>query len=123
MVIKKDVSDNTVSGETRERKIEENKTESKEIMPCTIVASQDSISLLGGGSLGILVGFQEKGDLKQIVAASNSPKDVEVAVDPDTAENSGRAFFVIKSISPNKGAFYVMFEAPCGRKEVLVKVR
>jgi tetratricopeptide (TPR) repeat protein len=127
LTIKKEAVEAIASGEMRERKIEESKAESKEIQPCTIVASQDAVSLLnGGGSLGILVGFQEDAaeqDLKQITAVSSSPKDVEVIQDPDIGANSGRVFFVIKSISPNKGAFTVTFETPCGKKEVLVKVR
>lgn len=110
------------SGETRERKVSEAKTE--ETAPCTIVVSQESVSLLnGGGSLGVLVGFEKEGDLKQITAVSNSPQDVEVVAEPEIGETSGRAFFLIKSISTNKGAFTVTFESPCGKKEILVKVR
>jgi tetratricopeptide (TPR) repeat protein len=110
------------SGETRERKASEEKTE--EIAPCTIVASQENVSLLsGGGSLGVLVGFEKEGDLKQIKAVSSSPKDVEVIYEPDIGEDSGRAFFLVKSISAVKGAFTVTFESPCGKKEIIVKVR
>jgi len=110
------------SGETRARKVSETTTE--ETVPCTIVASQDNVSLLnGGGSLGVLVGFEKTGDLKEIKAISSSPQDVEVVYEPDIGESSGRAFFLVKSISTNKGAFTVTFDAPCGKKEILVKVR
>ena len=109
------------SGEVRERKVTD---KAEEIPPCTIVASQENVSILnGGGTLGVLVGFEKDGDLKQIKAVSSSPNDVEVTFDPEVGENSGRAFFVIKSISAKTGIFTVSFEAPCGRKEIIVKVR
>lgn len=110
------------SGETRERTVSEDKPE--EILPCTIVVSQESVSILnGGGSLGVLVGFEKEGDLKQIKAISSSPQDVEAVYEPEIGELSGRTFFLIKSISANKGAFTITFEAPCGKKEIIVKVR
>ncbi|HEY0428399.1 MAG TPA: hypothetical protein VGC76_11510 [Pyrinomonadaceae bacterium] len=113
---------NTNSGETRTRKVADNKTE--DAAPCTLVVSQESVSLInGGGSLGVLVGFEKEGDLTQIKAASSSPQDIEVVYEPEIGETSGRAFFIVKSISPNKGAFTVTFAAPCGKKEILVKVR
>jgi Flp pilus assembly protein TadD len=110
------------SGEVRVRKVNENKTE--EIPPCTLVANQETISILAnGGSLGILIGFEKEGDLKQIKAESSSPADIEIIVEPDIREGSGLAFFLIRSISTKTGAFTVTFEAPCGKKEVMVKVR
>ncbi len=109
------------SGEVRVRKVT---AKAEEIPPCTIVASQENVSILnGGGTLGVLVGFEKDGDLKQIKAVSSSPNDVEVMFDPEVGENSGRAFFVIKSISGKTGIFTISFEAPCGKKEVSVKVR
>ncbi|MET0752524.1 MAG: hypothetical protein ABWZ66_04095, partial [Pyrinomonadaceae bacterium] len=116
------VAQNTNSGETRVRKVNGNKTE--EIAPCTIIANQESVTIVnGGGSLGILVGFEKDGDLKEIKATSSSPQDIEAVYDPEIGGNSGRAFFLIKSISANKGAFTITFDAPCGKKEILVKVR
>ena len=91
---------------------------------CKLVASQESIWLVnGGGSLGILVGFAGQGDAKKITAVSSSPKDIEVLLEPEIGANSGRAFFILKSISPKKGAFTVTFDSPCGRKEIQVRVR
>jgi predicted Zn-dependent protease len=94
------------------------------IAPCAIVVGQENISLInGGGSLGILVGYKNKGDLRQIRAASSSPSDVEVIFDPQIGEIAGRSFYVIKSVSSKKGVYQVLFEAPCGKKEVIVRVR
>ena len=114
---------NTEASTTRPRVfIEENlKVETPK---CELVASQESVWLVnGGGSLGILVGFAGQGDAKKITAVSSSPKDIEVSLEPEIGANSGRAFFILKSISPKKGAFTVTFNSPCGKKEVQVRVR
>jgi tetratricopeptide (TPR) repeat protein len=99
-------------------------SQERQIAQCKIIASQENISLLrGGGNLGILVGFEEAGDLKDITASSSSPKNIEVTLEPEIGGQSGRAFFVIKSISSKKGVFTITFDAPCGKKNVLVNVR
>ena len=97
----------------------------EEIAQCKIIVSQESISLInGGGNLGILVGFEEAtGDLKKLTASSTSPDDVEVVLEPDIGAQSGRAFFIVKSISSNKGVYTITFDAPCGKKNITVKVR
>ncbi|HXH69860.1 MAG TPA: tetratricopeptide repeat protein [Pyrinomonadaceae bacterium] len=110
----------------RQRVISEKKSDlqSEETAQCKITVSQENISLVkGGGNLGILVGFEEAGNLKQLMASSSSPNDIEVTLEPDIGAQSGRAFFVVKSISSNKGIYTVTFDAPCGKKNVSVKVR
>lgn len=117
------------SGETRPRLTSNNDSSSessqKETGGCQLTVSQDSLSILSqGGSLGVLLGFQgEGGDISKIAATSSSPGDVEITLEPDIGKMSNRAFFIIKSVSPTKGAFTVTFDSPCGKKEVLVKVR
>lgn len=108
------------TGEVRQRKVVE-----KAIETCTIIANQESVSLLnGGGTIGVMVGFEEKGkDLKEIKAISSSPSDVQAVADYEFGENTGRVLFVIKSISTKKGIYTVTFEAPCGKKEIAVIVR
>ena len=109
--------ENIDAGLVRRRVIEENQA-------CELVVSQENVSLLnGGGSLGILVGFEKSGDLKQIKAVSSSPNDLEISFEPEIGELSGRAFFVIKSISEKTGEYKVTFEAPCGKRAIVVKVR
>lgn len=91
---------------------------------CELVTSQESVWLVNsGGSLGILVGFARSGDAKKITAVASSPADIEVSLEPEIGANSGRAFFILKSISPKKGAFTVTFNSSCGKKEVQVRVR
>lgn len=109
--------ENIDAGLVRRRVIEENQA-------CQLVVSQENVSLLnGGGSLGILVGFEKSGDLRQIKAVSSSPNDLEISFEPEIGELSGRAFFVVKSISEKTGEYKVTFEAPCGKREIIVKVR
>ncbi len=107
---------------TRPRVVAENTAES--VQPCKIVTSQENVSILNdGGSLGILVGFENGGDVKEIKSASDSPANIEITFEPEIGALSGRSFFIIKSISGRKGLFTAVFEAPCGRKEVSVRVR
>ncbi len=120
--------DKLLSGENRPRIIITEKSSSQtvteEITNCKILVNMETLSLLsGGGSLGVSVGFEDSGNLKQITATSSSPNDVEVALEPGIGENAGRSFYIIKSVSTKTGVFTVTFEAPCGKKEILVKVR
>lgn len=114
----------TDDGLLRPRVIVEDNIKVAETTRCKLVASQESVWLInGGGSLGILIGFEGKGDSSEIRAVSSSPQDIEVSVDAEISAASGRAFFILKSISTKKGAFTVTFESPCGKKEVQVRVR
>jgi tetratricopeptide (TPR) repeat protein len=91
--------------------------------PCTISLSQENVTLVArGGSIGLLVGV-DNGRIEDIRAISSSPRDVEVISDSDGSVVSTRAFFVLTSISPKVGIFNVTFEAPCGRKQLAVRVR
>ncbi len=91
--------------------------------PCSVVSSQDSISLIAnGGSLGIVVGVLDYEKAYVMRARSNSPKDVSIVYEPDIGSVDGRAFFVIKSVSEKKGTYNVVFETPCGDKSVTVEV-
>ncbi len=117
-----------LSGENRPRIIITENTGSKsvteEISGCKLVINPDSLSLLnGGGSLGVTVAFEGEGDFRQITAVSSSSEDVEVRLDPEIGASQNRAFFIVKSISTKTGVYTITFEAPCGKKEILVKVR
>ncbi|MCU0239351.1 MAG: hypothetical protein MUC29_07905 [Pyrinomonadaceae bacterium] len=85
---------------------------------------KDSISIIAnGGSLGILVGFTNETTREKITVTSSSVEDIEISLEPEIVKSSNRAFYIIKSISEKTGEFKVTFESPCGKKEVLVKVR
>jgi hypothetical protein len=112
------------SSTRRERVVESKETDAKPLRSCSILVSQESISLIAdGGSIGVLVGVDGDVDLKQLTAAVSSPKDVEVTRQPEIAGISSRAFYVIKSLTNVAGEYKVTFTAPCGRKVVNIKVR
>lgn len=120
----KPIDENLISGANRLRVVVEDKLAPKTIQPCPIVVSQETISILnGGGSVGVLVGFEKDGKLSDIEASTENPNDIDVSFEPEIGAQSGRAFFVIKSISTKTGEFKVFFEAPCGKKEIIVRVR
>ena len=93
-------------------------------MPCEIGVSQESVSLINnGGSIAMLVSIEQGEDIKLVTGASNSPADVEVRLDPELVSGSRRSMFVIKSVSDKTGMYQVTFKAPCGKKDVIVRVR
>ncbi|HEX8287392.1 MAG TPA: hypothetical protein VF556_05320 [Pyrinomonadaceae bacterium] len=125
-LIEKAADENKSSAPSRPRVIVTDKTPSASATTpqCTIEVGQENISLLGGGgSLGILVGYKGEGDLKQLKGVSESPDDIEVIHDSEVGAIAGRAFFIVKSINTVKGSYKVTFEAPCGKKEITIKVR
>lgn len=91
---------------------------------CSLNVSEENISIInGGGSLGILVNIVGEGDLKDVVATSNSPKDIEVKAEPGIEGIFERRFYVIRSVSSVIGVYQVNLESDCGKKEILVRVR
>jgi len=107
----------------RQRVVEGKEVTHDAPQPCTISVSQDTISVAAGsGSVGLLVSA-DSGEVKDIKFASSSPKDIEVTAEPEIAGISGRALFLIKSVSSATGVYQVTFSLPCGKKEVQVKVR
>jgi hypothetical protein len=63
------------------------------------------------------------GGPKSITATSDSPDDVQIKLEPEIGGVKGQAFYVIRSVTTKTGEFKVRFVAPCGSKEVTVKVR
>ena len=112
------------SGTGRRRIIEGVEIKGDPLPTCSINSSENSLSVINnGGSVGIIVGIEGEGDIKDLKAVSSSPNDVQVTLEPEIAGLFGRRFYVIKSISRSLGVFQIKFDAKCGRKEVLVSVR
>ena len=112
------------SGTGRRRIIEGVEIKGDPLPTCSINSSENSLSVINdGGSVGIIVGVEGDGDIKDLKAVSSSPADVQVTLEPEIAGLSGRRFYVIKSISRSLGVFQIKFDAKCGRKEILVSVR
>jgi tetratricopeptide (TPR) repeat protein len=113
----------SVSPEGRPRVVQGKEVAIDAPPPCTISVSQENISLIGGGgSVAVLVG-SEGGDIKEVKAMSSSPKDVEVVAEPEIAGVSGRALFVVRSLTAAADTYRVSFASPCGKKEINVRVR
>ena len=113
----------TNTGESRPRVVDQKPETAPEIKRCSLTASEESLSLKNGGSdLAVIIGIEGDGELDGLTATSSSPKNVSVIREPISGVTS-RAIFVVKSISPNTGIYQIKFELPCGKKEVLVKVR
>jgi tetratricopeptide (TPR) repeat protein len=105
-------------------RIVDGKAVTGELLPCEIGVSQESVSLINnGGSISMLVSIEQGEDIKQVTGASNSPADVEVRLEPEIAAISGRSMYVIRSVSEKTGMYQVTFKAPCGKKNVIVRVR
>ena len=91
------------------------------ITPCTVTLSEESISLKNNGAdLAVIVGTEGENDLTAVTATASVP-DIEVRREAIT-EIKGRALFVIRSVTATTGDFKILFELPCGKKELTVKV-
>ncbi|MBX3265929.1 MAG: tetratricopeptide repeat protein [Acidobacteria bacterium] len=89
---------------------------------CSIAVSQETVTLMNnGGNIGLLVSF-DGGD-GSIEARSSNPDDVEVRREAAIAGLTGRAYFVIRSLTDRKGIFQVLFSTSCGDKLISVNVR
>jgi len=90
---------------------------------CWIEVGRDNVSILNaGGSVGVLVGIKGDGDVKDIIASSSSPADVDVKLEPAIDATSGHSY-IVKSTSTAVGIYQITFESPCGKKKIVVKVR
>lgn len=104
--------------------ITESANPADEIKPCEIVTDQEVVLIINnGGILGVVAGTKDKSKNVKLKAFSNSPKDLKVEYDAEISIANERSFFIIKSISKKQGDFKVTFEATCGTKDILVKVR
>ncbi len=114
----------SANSEPARPRIVEGKAIVGELMPCEIGVSQESVSLINnGGSISMLVSIEQGEDIKLVSGVSSSPKDVEIKLQSDTPAVVGRSMFVVRSISEKTGIFQVSFKAPCGKKDVIVRVR
>jgi tetratricopeptide (TPR) repeat protein len=94
------------------------------IKPCGLTVSEENISLRsGGGDLAVIVGRSDDiDDLEGLKAVSTSPQNVTVRREVIEGVKA-RALFVVRSITTKPGVYQVRFEMPCGKKEIVVRVR
>lgn len=96
---------------------------SEEIKPCTLTLDQDTISLQSTGvDRAVVVRRTDDGDIEGLTAASTSPENVSIRREAIPGVK-WTALFILRSVSSKAGVFQVKFEAPCGKKEVAVKVQ
>ncbi len=94
-----------------------------EVKPCTITASEESVTLEnGGGDIALIIGVEGDSELTGMTATISSPTDVSIRRELIGGVKS-RAIFVVRSISSKAGLYQIKFEVPCGSKVVAVKVR
>jgi hypothetical protein len=111
------------AAEGRPRIVDGKEVQIAEVPPCQINVSQDGLSIINNGSLGILVGIDGDGELKALKAVSSSPADLSVTLEPEIAGVSGRELYLVKSLNSTTGTYKVLFEMACGKKEITVTVR
>jgi len=93
-----------------------------DIAPCTVVVSQEKISIPHGRSVAMIVGI-DGGDSTDLTGTASSPADIEVTAQPEIAGMEGKKLFMLKSVAALTGVFQVTFRAPCGRKDVVVTIK
>ena len=93
------------------------------VKPCTLTVSEETVTLqTGGGDLAVIVGrIDDAEDLEGLTATSTSPDTVSVRREP-IAGVKARALFVLRP-GERTGVFQVLFQMPCGKKEIVVRVR
>jgi hypothetical protein len=94
-----------------------------DVKPCILTLDQDSITVPNSGSdRAVIVRRVDDGDIEGLTAVSTSPEDVSVRREVIAGIRTS-ALFVLRSRSARPGMFQVRFEAPCGKKEVVVRVQ
>lgn len=93
------------------------------VKPCTLTVSEETVTLQsGGGDLAVIVGRTDDAeDLEGLTATSTDPTVVSVRREP-IAGVKARALFVLRP-GTRAGVFQVKFEMPCGKKDVVVRIR
>ena len=121
--VKIEIDPKILSGAERPRVIPDGQIKTDDESECRLVFSQESISLFAdGGSFGIFVGLDNFDEPYVLRARSSNPDDIKIVHEPDIGSLEKRAFFILTSVSQNKGQFSVEFESPCGKKSVEISV-
>jgi tetratricopeptide (TPR) repeat protein len=100
----------------------ENKPETAEIRPCSLTVSEERVTLrTGGGDLAVVVGRSDDNELDALTATSTSPENVSVRRQVIEGMRT-RALFVLHP-GTKPGVYQVVFEMPCGKREIVVRVK
>jgi len=94
-----------------------------DVKPCSLTLDQENITVPNSGSdRAVIVRRVDDGDIEGLTAASTSPEDISIRREVIAGIRTS-ALFVLRSRSAKPGVFQVRFEAPCGHKEVVVRVQ
>jgi tetratricopeptide (TPR) repeat protein len=93
-----------------------------EVKPCTLTFSEENVTLKASGNgLSFVVGIEGGDDLSSLTVIPSNESDIEVRREAISGIK-GRALFILKSISSKVGEYTIRFAAPCGQRELKVKV-
>jgi hypothetical protein len=85
--------------------------------------SEENINLfIGGGDLAVIIGRSDDNELDGLTATSTSPENVEVHRQVIEGMRT-RALFVLHPVGTKPGIFQAIFEMPCGRREIVVRLK
>ena len=70
----------------------------------------------------MIIGTEDDRDIDGIKATPSSDKDISVRREA-IAGVKARALFVVKALAATPGLFQITFELPCGKKDLVVKIR
>ena len=94
-----------------------------EIKPCSLIVRDDTLTFQNGNNdLAVIVRREDGGDLDGLTAVSSSPENVTIKREKIEGLKT-QAIFVVHSFGTKTGEYQILFEMPCGKKEVAVKVQ
>jgi len=70
----------------------------------------------------VIIGTDDDRNMDDITATASSTTDISVRREPIESVKL-RALFVIRSLTGKPGMFQIKFEMPCGKRDMIVKVR
>ncbi len=93
------------------------------VKPCSLTLDQETITVQSSGiDRAVVIRRSDDGDIEGLTATSSAPQDVNIRREPIPGVK-WTALFILRSVTAKPGTFQVTFEAPCGKKEVTVKVQ
>ena len=110
------------TGDSRPRFGEGRRKSAASVRPCSLTVSEPNVTLQTGGDLAVVVGRSDDNELDGLTAVSTSPDQVTVRHQPIEGMRT-RALFVLHAAGTKPGVYQVLFEMPCGKREVVVKVK
>jgi tetratricopeptide (TPR) repeat protein len=101
----------------------ENENKPDGVPPCKLTLGDETVNLqVGGGDVAVIVGRTDDNELDGLTATSTSPDIVSVRQQIIEGIRT-RAIFVLHPAGTKTGVYRIVFEMPCGRRELTVNLR